>query len=101
MSTAEKPLSKNEILLALAESNGMTKEQVSAFMNSLCELAYGEVKKNSKFLLPGFGYLKLVQRAARTGRNPATGETINIPEKTAVKFILVKACKDAIMPAGK
>jgi DNA-binding protein HU-beta len=98
---AEKPLTKTEIIAKLAEENGMAKDQVVAFLNSLCELAYNEAKKCAKFTLPGFGVLKLQQRAARVGRNPATGETINIPEKTAAKFALSKACKEAIMPSGK
>jgi DNA-binding protein HU-beta len=101
MSAVEKPLTKKEIIAELAENNGMTKEQVTAFLNSLAEMAYREAKKSSKFLLPGFGQLKLVHRAARVGRNPATGETVNLPEKIAGKFTLSKACKDAILPAGK
>jgi len=101
MSAVEKPLTKTEIMAELAESNGMTKEQVAAFLNSLCEMAYREAKRSSKFLLPGLGQLKVVHRAARVGRNPATGESVNIPEKLAAKFSLSKTCKDAILPAGK
>ena len=58
-----------------------------------------EAKSVGKFTLPGFGILKLVQRAARMGRNPATGEQIKIPAKTVVKFSVAKAAKEAI--AGK
>jgi DNA-binding protein HU-beta len=101
MSTAEKPLTKTEMLVELAESNGMSKEQVTVFLNSLSEMAYREAKKCSKFTIPGLGMLKLQQRAARVGRNPATGESINIPAKTAAKFVLSKACKEAILPSGK
>ena len=101
MSTPEKPLTKKEIIEELAENNAMTKEQVAAFLNSLCEMAYREAKRSSKFLLPGLGQLKLVYRAARVGRNPATGEAVNIPEKTAAKFVLSKLCKEAINTVGK
>ena len=101
MSTSEKALTKKEIILALAESNGMTKEQVVAFLTSLNELAYREAKRSSKFIIPGLGQLKLVHRAARVGRNPATGEAVNIPEKLAAKFVLSKECKDALLPADK
>jgi len=101
MPEQKKPLTKNEIIAELAESNGMTKGQAAAFLNSLCEMAYREAKKSSKFLLPGIGYLKSVRRAARAGRNPATGEAIKIPAKTSAKFVLCKACKEAITPAKK
>jgi DNA-binding protein HU-beta len=102
MAATEKTMTKSEIIAELAENNGMAKAQVVTFLNSLCELAYREAKKNSKFLLPGFGYLKVVKRAARMGRNPATGESIKIPAKKSAKFVLVKACKEAILPpAGK
>ncbi|NJO85716.1 MAG: HU family DNA-binding protein, partial [Synechococcaceae cyanobacterium RM1_1_27] len=68
------------------------------FLDSLCDLAYGEAKKG--FTLPGFGKLVLVNRKARMGRNPATGETIKIPAKKVVKFRVAKACKDAILGAA-
>jgi len=101
MPAVEKPLTKKEIIAELAENNGMTKDQVTAFLDTLNEMAYREVKRSAKFLLPGLGQLKLVHRAARVGRNPATGESVDIPEKIAAKFVLSKACKDAIVPAGK
>ena len=58
-------------------------------------LAYEEAKNS--FTLPGIGKLVLVQRQARMGRNPATGETIHIPAKKVVKFRVAKAAKDAIL----
>jgi DNA-binding protein HU-beta len=58
-------------------------------------------KKKDSFVLPGFGMLSKVNRKARKGRNPAIGEEIKIPAKTVVKFRLVKACKDAIVPPKK
>jgi DNA-binding protein HU-beta len=53
------------------------------------------------FVLPGIGRLVRVDRKARTGRNPATGETIKIPAKKVVKFRVAKAAKDAIVPPKK
>jgi DNA-binding protein HU-beta len=50
------------------------------------------------FVLPGIGKLVLVQRKARMGRNPATGEPIKIPAKKVVKMRIAKACKDSILP---
>ena len=82
---------------ALAEKNDMSKKDVVSFMDNLAELAYSEVKSNGEFVLPGFGKLVKVNRKAREGRNPATGETIQIPAKTVVKFRLAKAAKDAVL----
>ena len=56
--------------------------------------AYKEAKKG--FTLPGLGKLVLVNRKARMGRNPATGEAIKIPAKKVVKFRVAKAAKEAI-----
>ena len=90
-------LSKAQLLNVLAEKTNMSKKDVSAFMDTLTDVAYSEVKKNGEFTVPGLGKLVKKARAARQGRNPATGETINIPAKTVVKFRVAKACKDAIL----
>lgn len=95
----KKPLSKSQLLSTLAEKTGHSKKDVDALLEALTEIAYKEAKSVGKFTLPGFGILKLVQRAARMGRNPATGEQIKIPAKTVVKFSVAKAAKEAI--AGK
>ncbi len=89
-----KPLTKSEIIVKLAEQNDMTKKDVSAFLDSLAQLAYKEAKKG--FTVPGLGKLVVVKRKARMGRNPATGESISIPAKTVLKFRIAKAAKDAV-----
>ena len=89
-----KPLTKSQIIVKLAEQNDMTKKDVSAFLDSLAQLAYREAKKG--FTIPGLGKLVLVKRKARMGRNPATGESISIPAKTVLKFRIAKAAKDAV-----
>ncbi|MDP3176737.1 MAG: HU family DNA-binding protein [Spirochaetaceae bacterium] len=99
--TVPKALTKAQIVAQLAEKNGLTKKQVAAFLESYVDLAYRETKKNKKFSIPGIGILKLNKRKARVGRNPATGEQIKIPAKTAVKLTVSKACKDAILGAAK
>lgn len=81
----------------LSSKSGMAKKDVVNFMTVLADLAYVEVKKNGEFVLPGFGKLVKMRRAARQGRNPATGATIQIPAKTVVKFRLSKAAKDAVL----
>lgn len=98
---AAKSLTQAQIITKLAEANDLPKKQAKAFLDSLAAMAYAEAKKG--FTLPGLGKLVLVNRKARKGRNPATGETIRIPAKKVVKFRVAKAAKDAIAgaPAAK
>jgi DNA-binding protein HU-beta len=88
-------LTKSQVAGKLAEATGLTKKQVTGFLEALASLAYREAKNS--FVIPGLGKLVLVQRKARLGRNPATGETIQIPAKKVVKFRVAKAAKDAIL----
>jgi DNA-binding protein HU-beta len=90
-------MSKSQIAAAVAEKNGITKKQAAEILDSIAQLAYKQAKNT--FTLPGLGKLVLVNRAARVGRNPATGEQINIPAKRVVKFRVAKAAKDAILGA--
>ena len=90
-------MTKAQIMSALAEKTGLAKKEVVAFMDTLTEMAYSEVKKNGEFVLPGFGKMVKMHRKARTGINPATGEKINIAAKTVAKFRLAKAAKEAVM----
>ena len=92
---AVKPLTKSQIVAAVAEATGLNKKQVVAALEALCSLAYKNAKNG--FTLPGLGKLVLVERKARIGKNPATGETIKIPKKKVVKFRVAKAAKDAIL----
>ncbi len=89
-------MTQTEIVNSLAESTGLKKTEVKGLFDALAGLAAGEVKQNGEFTLPGFGKLVKATRAAREGRNPATGATIKIPAKTTVKFRVGKAMKDAI-----
>ncbi len=90
-------MTKSQMLQALAEKSGMSKKDVGMFMDTLVELAYKEVKTSGEFAINGLGKLVKVARAARQGRNPATGATIQIPAKTVVKFRVAKAAKEAIL----
>ena len=90
-------MTKAQIMSALAEKTGLAKKEVVAFMDTLAEMAYAEVKKNGEFVLPGFGKLVKMHRKARVGINPATGEKINIAAKTVAKFRLAKAVKEAVL----
>ena len=90
-----KALSKSQVAAAIAEKSGVTKKQAAEILDTIAQLAYKNAKNT--FTLPGLGKLVLVNRKARVGRNPATGEQINIPAKRVVKFRVAKACKDAIL----
>jgi len=90
-------MSKSQLMSSLSEATGMSKKDVSSFMDKMVELAYKEVKANGEFVLPGLGKLVKLQRAERMGRNPATGEQIKIPAKKVVKFRVAKAAKEAVL----
>ena len=93
---SDKPLTKSQPAAAVAEANGLTKKQAAALLPNLADLTISSTKSTGAFTFPGVGKLKLVDRKARMGRNPATGETIQIPAKRVVKFTVAKAAKDAI-----
>ncbi|MFH0965130.1 MAG: HU family DNA-binding protein [Planctomycetota bacterium] len=90
-----KAMSKSQITSHLAEKGCITKKAAAALLEELAGLAYKQAKNG--FTIPGLGKLVLVNRKARMGRNPATGETIAIPAKKVVKFRVAKAAKDAIL----
>jgi DNA-binding protein HU-beta len=90
-------MTKSALMSALADKTGLAKKEVVNLMDTLMSLAYSEVKKNGEFVVPGIGKLVKVNRKAREGRNPATGESIHIPAKTVVKFRVAKACKEACL----
>lgn len=90
-------MTKSQLLGTLSESTGLSKKDVTNLMDKMVELAYKEVKKNGQFVVPGLGKLVKIKRAARVGRNPATGEQINIPAKTVVKFRVAKAAKESVL----
>ncbi len=96
---AGKPKTKSEIITAVAEKNDLSKKQATEVIDTLVNMAYKEAKNG--FTIPGLGKLVLQKRAARTGRNPATGESIKIPAKRVVKFRVAKAAKDAILGTKK
>ena len=91
-------MTQSEILNHFSEKTGLKRTQVKEFFDELANLASNEVMTNGEFALPGFGKLVLSERKAREGRNPQTGETIQIPAKTTLKFRLGKGLKDTVVP---
>ena len=92
-----KALTKSQITASIADTVGISKKQATETLEAIVALAYKNAK--NAFTLPGLGKLVLVNRKARMGRNPATGESIKIPAKKVVKFRVAKAAKDAILGA--
>jgi len=92
---AAKSMTKGQILDHLAKKTGVTKKLAGQFLEELVALSYKEAKK--AFVIPGLGKLVVVNRKARMGRNPATGETMKIPAKKVLKFRIAKQAKDAVL----
>ena len=94
-------MTKTQTVRTLAETVGTNNKTAAAFLETLADTAIKETKKNDIFVIPGLGRLVKAHRKARMGRNPQTGEAIQIKAKTVVKFRVAKAAKDAIAPKGK
>jgi DNA-binding protein HU-beta len=94
-------LTQTQVIKELAGATGTSTKVAKQFVTSFSDLAVRETKKNGVFVIPGIGRLVRVDRKARMGRNPATGEAIKIPAKKVVKFRVAKAVKDAIVPPKK
>jgi len=90
-----KPLTKTQLVAKVSEKASITKKAAGELLEFIAEIAYKEAKNS--FTFPGLGKLVLVQRKARMGRNPRTGEAIKIAAKKVVKFRVAKAAKDAIL----
>jgi DNA-binding protein HU-beta len=94
-------MTQTEFVKKIAAVGGVTNKVAKDIIAAYAETAVGETKRGGVFVLPGIGRLVRVERKARIGRNPATGEAIKIPAKKVVKFRVAKAAKDAIVPAKK
>jgi DNA-binding protein HU-beta len=94
-------MTQSQIMKELATATGTSNKVAKQFVTSYADLAVKETKKNGMFVRPGLGRLVRVDRKARMGRNPATGEAIKIPAKKVVKFRVAKVVKDAIVPKKK
>lgn len=89
-------MNQAELVNAISDNTNLAKGSVKAVLDALGEVATGELADGGDVALPGIGKLVVKIRAARTGRNPATGEEIAIPEKRAVKLTVGKALKDSL-----
>jgi DNA-binding protein HU-beta len=90
-------MTRTELIAALADQAGMEKKDSKVFLESLTTLVETTIKAGGEVPLKGLGKFKVQRRQARMGRNPATGEAIQIPAKTVVKFTVAKALKDLVV----
>ena len=89
-------MNKNELVTAMAEKSGLAKKDAEAVLNACTTVITDALKSGDSVQLIGFGTFEVRERAARQGRNPHTGETIEIAAAKAPAFKPGKALKDAI-----
>ncbi len=89
-------MNKGDLISAVADKAGITKGQATEAVNAVFDGIEGTLKKGDKCSFVGFGTFSTSRRAARDGRNPATGETIKIAAKTLVKFKAGKALTESV-----
>lgn len=89
-------MNKSELVAAIAASADLSRKDAERALNAFTETVTESLKKGEKVQLVGFGTFEVSERAARTGRNPATGAAMMIGASKAPKFKAGKALKDAI-----
>lgn len=89
-------MNKQELIKALAAHAEVTKAQAENLVTGLVKLAHQSLQIGEEFAIPDLGKFTVQERAARKGRNPATGEEIEIPAKAVAKFSPAKALKDTL-----
>jgi DNA-binding protein HU-beta len=89
-------MTRTDLIEAIAQETGNERQQAKAFLEGFTRIIEREMKNEGDVPLAGLGKFKVVKRQARTGRNPMTGESIQIPAKTVVKFTVAKVLKDSI-----
>lgn len=89
-------MNKSELVDAAAESAGMTKSDMQLALDTLLETITDQVKQGEKVSITGFGNFELRERGARTGRNPQTGEKMEMAPSKAPAFKPGKAFKEAV-----
>ena len=94
-------MTQAQFFQAVAEGSQVSKVDVRAVFQAIEQIVTKSLKKEGKIPLGGLGAVKLVDRKARMGRNPATGEQIKIPARTAIKIMPAKALKDTFNKKAK
>lgn len=89
-------MTRTEFIEALANEAAVDKRDAKRFLEALTSVIERTIKGGGEVPLKGLGKFKVQNRKARIGRNPLTGEPVNIPAKTVVKFTVAKSLKDLI-----
>ena len=89
-------MKKSELVAQLADQNDLTKRQAEKVIDDFLDLIKDELAKGEKVVLSGFGTFEVRTRVARSGRNPRTGEEINVPAQKTPAFKVGKLLKDAV-----
>lgn len=89
-------MNKQDLVAAMADKAEISKKDAENALKAFTDVVAEELKKGEKIQLVGFGTFEVSERAARTGRNPQTGEEMNIPASKAPKFKAGKALKDMV-----
>ena len=89
-------MNKTELVAAIAEKAGLSKKDSEGAVKAFTDTVAEQLKAGEKIQLVGFGTFEVAERAARTGKNPQTGEAIKIPASKAPKFKAGKALKDTV-----
>jgi len=89
-------MNKTELVNAIAKEANLSKKDAEKAVKAFTDTVSKELKKKGKVQLIGFGTFEVAKRAARTGKNPQTGDSIKIPAATVPKFKPGKALKDAV-----
>ncbi|PCK17654.1 DNA-binding protein [Bacillus pumilus] len=89
-------MNKIELVSAVVEATGLAKKEVATVVEATLDAIESTLKEEGQVKIAGFGTFEVATRAARKGRNPQTGEEIEIPETKAPKFKAAKALKDAV-----
>ncbi|MFI3212436.1 MAG: HU family DNA-binding protein [Eubacteriales bacterium] len=89
-------MNKTELITAMADQAGLSKKDAEAALKAFTDVVTAELKADGKVQLVGFGTFEVSNRAAREGRNPQSGEVMNIPASKAPKFKAGKALKDVL-----
>ena len=89
-------MNKSELIDAIADGAGISKSQAESALNAMIDAVQGAVAGGDKVTLPGLGSWSQSQRSARQGRNPRTGEIVQIPASKGVKFSAGAKFKSAV-----
>ena len=89
-------MNKTQLIEAIADKSGLKKKEAEAALNAMTAAIAEALKAGEKVQLVGFGTYEVKERAARSGRNPKTGETIQIAASKHPAFTAGKALKDAV-----